>query len=84
MAASSLSGVSESVVVEATEVADMAVVVVVDMVVLVVDMAVVVAVAIFMDCLVLDQVVMEYIEVSLLMKITAMTQTRGTLQMKII
>ena len=52
--------------------------------VVVVDMAVVVAVAIFMDCLVLDQVVMEYIEVSLLMKITAMTQTRGTLQMKII
>ena len=72
---------SESVVAEATEVADM---VVVDMVVLVVDMASVGAVAIFMDCLVLDQVVMEYIEVSLLMKITAMTQTRGTLQMKII
>ena len=57
---------------EATEVVDM---VVVDMVA---------GVAIFMDCLVLDQVVMEYIEVSLLMKITAMTQTRGTLQMKII
>ena len=67
-------------VAEATEVADM---VAVDMAAVVaVDMAVVVA--IFMDCLVLDQVVMEYIEVSLLMKITAMTQTRGTLQMKII
>ena len=80
MAASSQSGASESVVVEATEVADM---VVVDMAaVVVVDMEAVVA--IFMDCLVLDRVVMEYTEVSLLMKITAMTHTRWTLHMKII